>query len=70
MNTPNPTNTAALNIINRYRRMLTTQQFKTMRGQILAGNAEGALRGLKKTLERNARAHEHQTRQSPGRRNG
>ena len=70
MNTTNPINTQALTVINRCRRMLTPQQFKTMRGQILAGNAEGAIRGLKKTLERNARAHEHKTRQSPGRRNG
>lgn len=31
---------------------LTTQQFKTLRGQIFAGDADGALRGLRKLLSR------------------
>ena len=32
------------------RHRLTTQQYKTLRGQILAGDAEGAMKGLKKLL--------------------
>ena len=32
--------------------MLTRQQFKTLRGQILAGDAEGAMRGLEKLKAR------------------
>lgn len=33
-----------------YRNKLTRQQYKTIRGQILAGDSEGAMRGLKKVL--------------------
>lgn len=40
-----------------YRNRLTPQQYKTLRGQILAGDAEGAMRGLRKLLERKARRH-------------
>lgn len=68
VNAINPVNKQALIMLNRSRHQLTTQQFKTLRGQILAGNDIGALRGLQKTLERKARAHDPQTRQSPGRR--
>ena len=60
-------NKQALILLDRSQRQLTPQQFRTLRGQILAGNADGALRGLQKTLERKARAHEPQIRQSPGR---
>ena len=31
---------------------LTRQQYKTLKGQILAGNAEGAMRGLAKLTSR------------------
>lgn len=31
---------------------LTGQQYKTLRGQVLAGNPDGALRGLQKILKR------------------
>ena len=31
---------------------LTKQQYRTLRGQIFAGDADGAMRGLKKILER------------------
>lgn len=37
-------------LLNRSRSALTQQQFKTLRGQILAGDVGGALRGLKKIL--------------------
>lgn len=55
-----------LRLLQKYRNRLTTQEYKTLRGQIFAGDADGALRGLKKTLERKARAHDPQTRQNPG----
>ena len=31
---------------------LTVQQYRTLKGQILSGNAEGAMRGLDKILKR------------------
>ena len=34
---------------------LTRQQIRTLKGQALAGNAAGALKGLQKLLERKAR---------------
>ena len=35
------------------KRLLTRQQYKTLKGQILSGNAEGAMRGLVKlTVEK------------------
>lgn len=33
---------------------LTRQQYKTLKGQILAGNAEGAMRGLEKLVNQKA----------------
>lgn len=33
---------------------LTKQQYKTIRGQVLAGDADGALRGLRRVLMREA----------------
>jgi hypothetical protein len=38
----------ALLILNANRKNLTTQQYKTLRGQVLSGNAEGAIKGLNK----------------------
>ena len=35
-----------------YRTMLTPQQYRTLRGQVLAGDAEGAMKGLMKLLVR------------------
>jgi hypothetical protein len=32
---------------------LSRQQYKTLKGQILAGNAEGAMRGLTKLVQQN-----------------
>lgn len=32
------------------RHRLTNQQYKTLRGQVMAGDAEGAMRGLRKIL--------------------
>lgn len=46
--------TPALILLNRYRKesRLTQQQYKTIRGQILKGDTDGALRGLQKLLKR------------------
>lgn len=35
-----------------YRRVLTNQQYQTLKCQILAGDAEGAMRGLESILQR------------------
>ena len=35
-----------------YRRVLTHQQYQTLKGQILAGNADGAMKGLEVILKR------------------
>lgn len=42
----------ALIQIKSARPRLTGQQYKTLRGQVLAGDPEGALRGLNKILNR------------------
>lgn len=42
----------ALGRLRAANRSLTSQQYKTLRGQILAGNVEGALKGLETLLER------------------
>ena len=34
------------------KRMLTRQQYKTLKGQILAGDAEGAMRGLARLTDK------------------
>jgi hypothetical protein len=59
-------NTGALYQLNTCRRALTPQQYKTLRGQILAGDAEGAARGLEKIMERRRRRHDNTTRQGSG----
>lgn len=35
--------------------ILTPQQYATLRGQVLAGDADGAMQGLRKILERRRR---------------
>ena len=35
-----------------YRRVLTHQQYQTLKGQILTGNADGAMKGLDSILQR------------------
>lgn len=42
--------TTALIQIKGARPRLTAQQYKTLRGQVLAGDGDGALRGLRKIL--------------------
>ena len=43
-------NTNALILLKLYRNRLTVQQYKTLRGQILAGDDAGAMKGLKRLL--------------------
>lgn len=46
-------NFKALAHLKEHRGLLTKQQFATMRGQIFAGNADGAMRGLRKIMKEN-----------------
>lgn len=38
--------------LNRYKRLLTKQQYKTIKGQIIAGDVIGAEKGLKKLINK------------------
>lgn len=40
----------AVMYLNACRDRLTNQQYKTLKGQILAGDSDGALKGLRKLL--------------------
>lgn len=42
----------AANKVDKARKQLTTQQYKTLKGQISAGRPEAALKGLQKIMER------------------
>lgn len=42
--------TAALSHLRSAKNRLTRQQFKTLRGQILAGDPDGAMKGLRNIL--------------------
>lgn len=46
-----PIDQAALTRLKHANRYLTPQQFKTLRGQILAGNPDGAMRGLQRIID-------------------
>ena len=43
----------ALIQLKAHRNRLTAQQYKTLRGQVLAGNTDAAMKGLRKILRRN-----------------
>lgn len=45
-------NVGALIRLKHARHLLTQHQYKTLRGQVLAGDPEGAMRGLRKLLRR------------------
>jgi hypothetical protein len=47
--------TKALAELKANRGQLTRQQLLTLRGQVLAGDPDGALRGLRKILQHNGR---------------
>lgn len=50
MNEAKEINVGALIRLKGARPHLTTQQYKTLRGQVLAGDPDGAMRGLRKLL--------------------
>lgn len=52
---------AALHKLKVFRRCLTRHQYRTLRGQIIAGDAEGAMRGLRKIMQRRTGAVEQKT---------
>lgn len=45
----------AMMFLKAYRLQMTQQQYKTLRGQVLAGDPQGAMKGLKKLLQRKSR---------------
>lgn len=42
------------------KKMLSRQQYKTLKGQILAGNSDGAMRGLARMIEEFTRKYDTQ----------
>ena len=46
---------AALAYLKQKKPELTVQQYRTIRGQILAGDEDGAIRGIDRVVERNRR---------------
>lgn len=44
----------AMMFLKAYRSRLTHQQYKTLRGQVLAGDSIGAMKGLKRILAKRA----------------
>lgn len=44
---------AALSYLKKKKPELTVQQYRTIKGQILAGDEEGAIRGIDRVVERN-----------------
>ncbi len=52
METTRPIDYKALIQIKACRARLKPQQYKTLKGQVLAGDPDGALRGLRKILTR------------------
>lgn len=59
------TQKAALDLLRKHRNQLTSQQIKTLKGQALTGDPEGAMRGLQRILERRW-LRDNTTRQGPG----
>lgn len=47
-----PINAEVLLKLKAYRTMLTEQQYKVLRGQVLAGDTDGAMKGLRKIQRR------------------
>lgn len=39
-------------MLNKYKRLLTKQQYKTIKGQIIAGDILGAEKGLKRLINK------------------
>lgn len=45
----------AMMFLKAYQAKLSQQQYRTLRGQVLAGDSVGAMKGLKKLLKRAAK---------------
>lgn len=45
---------ARIRELQKYEKLLTRQEYKTLRGQIMAGDADGARRGLLRIIDINA----------------
>lgn len=43
---------AALKEIRKNKQLLTTQQMRTLKGQVISGDVDGAMKGLRKLLSR------------------
>ena len=41
-----------INLLDTHKDKLTQQQYSTMRGQCISGNADGAIKGLRRILRR------------------
>ena len=50
-----PIKAEALLKLKAYRTFLTPQQYGVLRGQVLAGDADGAMKGLRKLIKRRLR---------------
>lgn len=46
---------ATVKMLDRNKKKLTRQQYRTLRGQCLAGDVEGAIKGFHRILRRRAR---------------
>lgn len=46
---------SALSYLKKKKPELTVQQYSTIKGQILAGDVDGAIRGIDRVVERNRR---------------
>ena len=46
--------TGTLAILRNTKHRLTKQQYRTLRGQVLAGDPDGAMKGLRRILQRRA----------------
>ena len=46
--------TGALLLLRNTKHRLTRQQYRTLRGQVLAGDVDGAMKGLRNILQRRA----------------
>ncbi len=50
---------AALSYLKKKKLELTVQQYRTIKGQILAGNENDAIRGIDRVVERNRKGREY-----------
>lgn len=51
---PPKIDTGAIMILRNTKHCLSKQQYKTLRGQVLAGDPDGAMKGLRNILQRRA----------------